>query len=287
MQLKYLLAILYLCFGLALISSTALAQWIIPYGMNRDVTSSSLFIIQINPEKVDQNQAKGFMPVKIVKPIFHYLIPLVAFLSSFLVASIVSFMEKKYLNQRIVPFSASLISAVVIFSMIVLIAQILTVTYKIEGLAYGQLPMVFHIILFVIIAFILSTDFWSFYQKIWAKMKITQERDVILEFRDYMQKTLRLITRITLVLLVSVSLGAWSILKGFHNLDNSIQNYQLLALLINFFVCIIPIIVWLIYPLFTLLEKSEFLYFKVVAKNDHQSFRYRMRAKRTQQNKYG
>lgn len=252
----FILRMLFLIFGVMGVSLVSVGQWLIA---DRD---DILGVVSFMEVLIDVDKKRDINPMPIIRPIYHFIVPLMALSCSFLMFLIVrKKAEVEFQSNKIFPYGREYFLCFLPFAIVLMLAHILTITLKIEGLAYGKLPFALHVVLFVSIGFPVAANNWEYFRKKLKKVKEVASLEMAEAFRDYMLSVIKLINRISLVLLISTALGSWSVLTGFEKLSEPIHSYHFITIFVGFSLSFFAILFWAVLPLVQIFEEADEVYF--------------------------
>ena len=131
---------------------------------------------------------------------------------------------------------------------------------------YGRMNWTFHIILSVVCFFAMATEKWTTLKERWRKVE-DMDKEAVGEFREYVAKVLKATNRVTLLVLITVAFSSWRLLGSFVKYSDRVQEAVVGAIGFNALVCGVPIMFWVIYPLFRLLEDVDASYYDKMVEN--------------------
>jgi hypothetical protein len=258
-----------LCFftlGIFAISTIAIGQWL--FAERNDITGERS-ILKIS---IDMSKTYDINPMPIVIPIYHYIPPAIGLIIALLLFNPLKFLlYKKNKAPEIMPKAKLYLILFFLFSIICFTAHMMTISMKIKGLAYGLLPLAFHVILAIIIGFCFAIDDWSYFKIKWNLIKNIKNYEVVEKFKLYLEQVIKTVNRTTLIMLFSATIGGWKILFGFSEMRQPIQTYHFNTLIFCFLICLIPILNWIFGPLLRLFEEVDNRYFQLLAEADSQN----------------
>lgn len=256
---KRFYGMLYLVIGSLFMSFVTIGQWL--YAERDDIVGQrNILIVEVN-----KSLGRDINPMSVIRPYYHFIPPVLAFFLFLLVCKVAQKSRGGILSsERIMPYAGTYLLGFVIYALTCIGFHLVTLSGAVNGLAYGKLPCVFHIILYVTVGFSVASDYWVYYESLWKEISASRDVKSIEVYRDYMLKLLKLLNRITIVLLITATLGGWKVLIGFSEMTHPIQSYHLITIIFDFAVCLVPMILWIVGPIFNLFQVCDRRYFDIL-----------------------